>query len=156
MLRAQQTAQICFPRAEIAVVQGLEEYDFGSFEGRTATDMANDTDYRTWVDSGCTTACPGGDSRASYLERSNSALLGVLREVEAVGESQAIIVAHGGTIMAAMHAFAINEQGARIDKTDLDYFNWQAKNAQGYTAEARFTSLGLALSMPQSFARLPL
>ena len=36
LLRARQTARLCFPSARIIPVEDLAEYDFGAFEGRSA------------------------------------------------------------------------------------------------------------------------
>ena len=69
LLRARQTARICFPNARQVVCDGLREMDFGAFEGRSADDMADDADYRRWVDSNCTLPCPGGESRAQLICR---------------------------------------------------------------------------------------
>ena len=160
LLRAQQTARICFPQAEIIAWPGLEEYDFGAFEGHTADEMTNDVDYRAWLDSGCTSRCPQGDSRVSYIERSNSALVQLLQEAAHRGEDQVIVVGHSGTIMAAFHAFATSEQGRRLNRADVDYFNWHVPNAQGYTAQAIFgaqdSSAQLTFTQCRRFETLPL
>ena len=58
LARARESAQICFPQAELIEVAGLEEFDFGAFEGRSAAEMYDDPVYRAWVDGGCTGACP--------------------------------------------------------------------------------------------------
>ena len=166
LLRTQQSAAICFPQAEIIACPGLEEYDFGVFEGRTADEMAHDLDYRAWVDSGCSSHCPRGDSRASHMERSNAALVQLLHEAARRGEDQVIVVGHSGTIMAAFHAFATDEQGVRLDRSDADYFNWHVPNTQGYTAQVSLgaqdavaqVSLGARLTLTQCrrFETLPL
>ena len=149
MLRARQTAQICFPRARIEAVPGLEEFDFGDFEGRTADEMAGDAAYRAWVDGNCEGACPNGESRAAYLARSNAALEQVLRTAHAQGEARVVVVAHGGTIMAAMSAFATPEE-------QRGYFAWQVGNAQGYTARAALSGVRPVLSQCRHFTTLPL
>ena len=156
LLRAQQTAQICFPRAEIVTTPGLEEYDFGAFEGRTADEMTHDADYRAWLESSCTTQCPNGDSRASYMERSNSALVQLLYEAARRGEEQVIVVGHSGTIMAAFHAFATNEHGKRLDLAEADYFNWHVPNAQGYTTQVDLGAEQPAFTQCRRFETVPL
>ena len=40
--RAIRTAQLLFPRAELIIVPGIEEMDFGVFEGRSADEMADE------------------------------------------------------------------------------------------------------------------
>lgn len=149
LLRARQTAELCFPCAHVVSVAGLEEFDFGDFEGRTANEMADDAAYRAWVDSSCVDACPNGESRASYLQRSNTALAGVLREARERGEQRVVVVAHGGTIMAAMSAFAAPDERK-------DYFEWHVGTAQGYTAQVAFadSSSQPVFSHCQRFSKL--
>ena len=120
MLRARQTAEICFPNALQTVIADLREMDFGVFEGRTADEMENDSAYRAWVDNGCKDACPNGESIYSFANRVSTAFAQLMEKGE-----DAIIVAHGGTIMAILSVFA---------KEDKDYFQWYVKNCQGYKA----------------------
>lgn len=125
-LRARQTAAICFPNAEQQVVDGLEEFDFGAFEGRTADEMAQDDEYRAWVDGWCVGRCPRGESRADFVRRVNGVLEQLLQEAAERGETRVIVVAHAGTIMAALHRFATEH--ARED----GYFEWQVPPCGGY------------------------
>ncbi len=53
LCRTGETAAILFPQARQVAVPGLEEMDFGAFEGRNFQDMADDPAYRTWVEGGC-------------------------------------------------------------------------------------------------------
>ena len=149
LLRARQTASICFPQAAIEVVAGLEEYDFGMFEGHNAEEMADWAAYRSWVDGNCMGTCPGGESRETYLQRTNSALLSVLEAARKRDEQQVIIVAHGGTIMAAFSTFAIAEE-------TQDYFAWQVKPACGYSAHVEFDGNLVQLRSCTPFETLPL
>lgn len=147
MLRARQTAQLCFPQAELRIVHGLEEFDFGDFEGRSAQDMEQDEAYRAWVESGCLAACPGGESRDGFVERSNRALYGLVREAAERGDQTLVVVAHGGTIMAALSAFG--------PQTDGDgYFDWHVGTCEGYACEVVFEVDQLALRDPRRFSRL--
>ena len=63
--RAVQTAQILFPAAALVTVGDLAEMDFGDFDGRTADEMAEDPAYRAWVEQGCSTRCPNGETLKS-------------------------------------------------------------------------------------------
>ena len=119
--RAQQTADIVFPRArkKIAVPE-FAEMDFGAFEGRTADEMADDPAYRAWVASGATLPCPGGESFASFSARVCAAFETLMRDWQ--GETLAI-VAHGGTLCALMDRYAVPERG---------YFDWMCGNGCGY------------------------
>lgn len=132
LVRARQTAAICFPDAAQVVVDGLRELDFGEFEGRSADDMAGDAAYRAWVDGCCVGRCPGGESRADLVRRTSAALEGILATSFARGDERVVVVAHGGTIMAAMSAF-VDSPTRRRDP--LAYFRWQVANLQGYRIE---------------------
>ena len=125
LARARQTAEILFPSAEHKVVDGLREMDFGRFENRSAADMENDAEYRAWVEGMCADSCPGGESMEAFSRRVARAVADIVADVRARGESRVTIVAHGGTIMAAM---------ARYARPERDYFEWTADNGGGYEA----------------------
>lgn len=151
MLRARQTAELCFPDALQIQVPGLEEFDFGDFEGRNAQEMEDCAAYRAWVDGGCEGRCPGGESRDEYVARSNAALVRALREAAARGDEQVVVVAHGGTIMAALFGLCpeVPEGGDR-------YFCWHVGCCEGYRVEARLDGASVSLEHPERFASLPL
>ena len=78
--RTQMTAAILFPQARQRVCRGLREMDFGDFEGRSAEEMADDADYRYWVEqTSCMGPCPHGDATLVFQHRVAAAFL---REVE--------------------------------------------------------------------------
>ena len=85
--RARETAAILFPNAEQIILPGLRETDFGSFEGKTADEMADDADYRAWVDGMCLGTCPGGESRADVTRRAVEAFEEAVREEAALEEA---------------------------------------------------------------------
>ena len=131
MLRARQTAGICFPQAEVLEVPGLEEFDFGAFEGRSAREMEHDRAYRAWVEGNCEGRCPKGESREEYVSRSNAALVDLLHVAAGREEAEVVVVAHGGTIMAAFSALAAADEAR-------DYFSWHVGTCEGYSAEVCF------------------
>lgn len=153
LTRTRESARICFPQAELVEVPGLEEFDFGSFEGKSAAEMADDLAYRTWVDGGCVGQCPGGDSRAGYVERVSTAFAGLVASVQARGEEDLTVVAHGGTIMAVFSTFAdaTREQVSGFD----DYFCWQVGPAEGFMATVRSGGDGLRIEDVTRFHHLP-
>lgn len=136
LLRARQTAQLCFPAARIIPVEGLAEYDFGVFEGRSAQQMEHDVQYTSWVNGGCMGPCPGGESFGEFSGRSNEALVGVLTGAYERGEEQVVVVAHGGNIMAAFNAFV---QG--LDSNE-PFYHWHVGNCEGYAADVEFVEQG--------------
>lgn len=127
LCRTKQTAAILFPNAKQIVCDDLREMDFGDFEGRTYDEMKDDAAYGAWLDSGCETACPNGESRAAFCERVCHAFEACVDEASARGEALLVIVAHGGTQMAAMSRFVLPH---------WDYYEWNAPNAGGFVLDA--------------------
>ncbi len=123
MLRARQTATICFPNAEIETVVDLREMDFGDFEGRTAQEMEFDPAYRVWVEGGCVDRCPNGEGITDFGQRAATAFTGLVKNAISRGETEIGVAAHGGVIMAVMTAFS---------GSDAPYHDWYVLNCGGY------------------------
>ena len=118
--RTRQTAEVLFPDAELVVADGLKEMDFGVFEGRNYREMEHDPQYRAWVETGCEGRCPGGESKAEFCQRVCTAFAALVDAALAAGEPQLVIVAHGGTQMAALERFAVPHK---------NYYSWCAPAA---------------------------
>lgn len=103
MLRTRQTAQQLFPDQTHILLEGLRETDFGIFEGKSADELAENPDYRAWVDGWCRGPIPGGESKADVVFRAAAAFLQAM-ERTAEGETAAFVT-HGGVIMALMERF---------------------------------------------------
>jgi len=123
MRRAQQTAKIFFPNAQIETVHDLREMDFGDFEGRTASEMEQDEPYRAWVAGGCVDVCPNGEGIPDFARRATKAFAGCVADAIARGESHVGVAVHGGVIMAIMAAFS---------GLDVSYNAWYVLNCGGY------------------------
>ena len=120
--RSRQTAEIIYPGSQIVSIPELDELDFGVFEGKNFGELKEDPAYRTWVDSGCIGKCPNGEDKATFTKRVCDAL-SALAEKEKDSE-ELYIVAHGGTIMAAMEHFGTDRPGR--------YWEWQPGYGGGY------------------------
>lgn len=127
LCRTKQTAAIFFPEAKQRECADLREMDFGDFEGRTYDEMKDDPAYGAWLDSGCESACPNGESKAVFCARVCHAFEGCVDEALARGEALLVIVAHGGTQMAALSRFA---------EPHRDYYDWNAPNGGGFVLDA--------------------
>ena len=101
MRRCVQTAEILFPDTPREIVYGLQECDFGDFEGKNYAELSGDPAYQAWIDSGGTLAFPGGESRAAFLQRCCQALEQALQRQQ---HQTVAAVVHGGTIMAVLSA----------------------------------------------------
>ena len=102
MQRCRQTAEILFPHMPQKIVWGLQECDFGAFEGKNYQELSGDTSYQAWIDSGGTLAFPEGESREEFVRRCCAALETALQSRQ---ESHIAAVVHGGTIMAVLSAW---------------------------------------------------
>ena len=120
MLRCRQTAELLFPGAELTVVDGLQEMDFGHFEGRSYLDMAEDAEYQAWLDSNCEAPIPGGETKSDFTERCCAAFASVLA---ADKSDRLVFVVHGGTLMSVLSRYA---EPAR------EYYRWSCSNGHGY------------------------
>ena len=130
LLRARQTAAILFPEAEQVCVPGFAEMDFGAFEGKTAEELGEDPRYSAWVNWDCTAPCPEGESMDGFFRRVQETFLNLLEQEAGRGEEAVYILAHGGTIMGVMDAFAALPRP--------HYYDWHVKNLGGYTAQVQW------------------
>ena len=126
--RTSQTARILFPEAKLVPVDGLKEMCFGSFEGRNYIEMEHDPDYLAWVAANCESPCPDGETKAVFSERVCRAFAALVDRALAEGEETLVILAHGGTQMAAMERYALPHK---------DYYEWCAPNAGGFVLDAK-------------------
>lgn len=133
--RTQETAVILFPKAQQIVAEDLREMDFGDFEGHSFAEMEHNAAYRAWVESGCRTACPNGESRKDFSDRVCTAFEAIVKDAAAREEEDMYFVVHGGTIMAIMERFGRPLQ---------DYYSYGVKNCQGYCCQVSFDPLVLA------------
>lgn len=128
LCRTIQTAEILFPGARIQPVADLREMCFGDFEGRSYIEMGDDPDYRAWVEGWCLGRCPGSmEDRAQFIDRVCRAFAALVDEALAAGEESLVIIAHGGTQMAALSQFADQPR---------DYYDWKVGNAAGFVLDA--------------------
>jgi len=146
-LRAKQTADILFPGAKQVEIAEFAECRFGTFEYKNYAELNGNPDYQRFIDSGGTTAFPGGESRTEFTERvmrgfeklladeeekrrltrdsenlNESKKRKMLTETESVRSYTIVVVAHGGTIMALMD---------QLSEPHKDYFDWQVKPGEG-------------------------
>lgn len=109
MTRARQTAELIFPGQPQRVISDLRETDFGVFEGKTAGELAENAEYRAWLDANCETPIPGGEAVADFKARCVSAYLTAMETV-LDGQTAAFVI-HGGCIMAILEALAQPKRG---------------------------------------------
>ena len=127
--RTSQTTRILFPEAKLVPVDGLKEMCFGSFEGRNFIEMEKDPEYQAWVKANCESPCPDGERKTDFSDRICRTVAELIDKALAAGEERLVILAHGGTQMAAMERFAVPHR---------DYYAWCGPNAGGFVLDAIF------------------
>lgn len=129
LIRAKETAQLLFPHGVLVETAGFAEMNFGVFERRSAEEMRYDHRYLEWVDSGCMSQCPGGESRDMFQERVCRTFLDLpFFSLDVSPPSYLIIVGHGGTVMALCSRFI----------RDISYFDVRLPNGGMIEAVCRY------------------
>lgn len=131
MKRARETAAIMFPGREPEVIDGLREMDFGDFEGKNHSMLDGDPDYQAWLDSDGKMRIPGGESLEGFGRRIMKAFGEACRLAARDGAECMVIVAHGGTIMAAMSGL-----------TGENHYSFNTPNGAGFTIELETDDAG--------------
>jgi len=128
LVRTRQTAALLFPKAQIIEEKAFDEMNFGAFEGKNYSELENDPRYRQWVEDGCTSAPPEGESRADFSDRVCRAFEKIAAEQMEKGAYQTVMVVHGGTVMAVLE---------RCAEPKKDYFTYALKNCRGYICDCQ-------------------
>ena len=108
-------------------VEGLKEMNFGRFEGQKFVHVEQDPEYLAWVAENETSAHPDGERKSDFCRRVCTTFAELVDEALENGEEQLVIVAHGGTQMAAMERFALPHK---------TFHEWCGPNAGGYVLDA--------------------
>lgn len=127
MKRCLETARLIYPEIRIRIDERLRECDFGRYEGKTYEELKEEPDYIRWLESGGMTAFPDGESQEEFRSRCEEGVRSEILHLFQMNIETAAFIVHGGTIMAAMDVLAEGKHS---------FYDWQAPNGGGYTAEA--------------------
>ena len=123
LTRCRETAEILFSGKLPIVIDALAECNFGEFENKNYLELSDLPSYQEWVDSNGKMPFPGGESPDEFKNRSLKAFEEVVKICMQKQVSEVAIVAHGGTIMSIMEAFAEEKK---------EFYQWHVKNGCGY------------------------
>ncbi len=120
MQRADQTAAILFPGAQIEREPAFREIDFGAFELQSYEQLKEREDYKLWQEGdNARSRCPGGESGEDVANRVRPAFDALLRDGR-----DAIVVTHGGVIATIMTDLYPDSNFSR--------YEWQGEPGQGW------------------------
>ncbi len=123
MLRCKQTGAVLYPDMGIVPVEDLREYDFGSFEGKTAAELEADPNFLPWT-SGKLTAPPNGEDNSDFIKRLCIGLNKIVMDMINDGITDAGVIMHGGAIMMLLGCTAVPRHKP---------VEWTADNGRGYS-----------------------
>ncbi|MCR5793531.1 MAG: bifunctional adenosylcobinamide kinase/adenosylcobinamide-phosphate guanylyltransferase [Lachnospiraceae bacterium] len=121
MIRCRQTARFLFETEAYVEVEEFREKDFGAYEYKNYEELKEEVRYREWLSSNGKLPFPEGEAEEKFIARVEKGWQNVLCQMEKEDLETAILVVHGGTIMALLSAGSKNE-----------FYDYQAANGRGF------------------------
>ena len=125
LLRCRQTAEILYPNRLTVPAEGLEEYDFGVFEGRTAEELAGTEMFVRWNESGMKAAPDQAESITAFAERTAEGFARVVDDMMRGQITTAALILPGGVMMNLLTVFGYPKRDPML---------WAAQDGTGFTA----------------------
>lgn len=122
--RCVDTCKIIYPDANVKLVDGLKECNFGDYEGKTTKELAGDETFIKWLESGQQIQPPNGESGVDFQIRVCNAFEGIVEEMMRSGITSSAVFAHGGVIMMLLTAYSVPKS---------DFYDWMVDNGCGYS-----------------------
>lgn len=123
MLRCRQTGAVLYPDFEPVMVEELKEYDFGSFENKTAAELESNPNFIPWT-SGRLSAPPGGEDNSEFIKRICVGFNKIVLDMIEGGLTESAVIMHGGAIMMLLGVSAVPRNKP---------VEWTADNGRGYS-----------------------
>jgi len=123
MLRCRQTGAVLYPDFEPVMVEELKEYDFGSFENKTAAELESNPNFIPWT-SGRLSAPPGGEDNSEFIKRICVGFNKIVLDMIEGGLTESAVIMHGGAIMMLLGVSAVPRHKP---------VEWTADNGRGYS-----------------------
>lgn len=123
MLRCRQTGAVLYPDFEPVMVEELKEYDFGSFENKTAAELESNPSFIPWT-SGRLSAPPGGEDNSEFIKRICVGFNKIVLDMIEGGLTESAVIMHGGAIMMLLGVSAVPRRKP---------VEWTADNGRGYS-----------------------
>ena len=145
--RCTQTMKILYPEAKPILIGELRECDFGTWEGKTAKEIAaNDPAFAHWIaGEGKAVTPPGGESGAEFFQRTCAAFEKIVNGLMTSGITSAVIVAHGGSLMSILSAYGLPR---------AEFYDWMTESGCGYSM--RITpGLWMRSMVGEVYAKIP-
>ena len=110
LIRCKETAKILYPDLEPIVIEGLTEYNFGEFEGKTAEELQKkQPSFEAWLRGEPGVRPPFGESNEDFARRVCECFIKIVDGVIKTGTEDLVIVTHGGVISTILSNFGLPE-----------------------------------------------
>ncbi|MBQ6041990.1 MAG: histidine phosphatase family protein [Oscillospiraceae bacterium] len=147
--RCTETAEILFPHKEMKIAEDFRELHFGQFEGKTASELLQNEDYRTWLKGGMDVKPPEGESVAELSVRTYQGLYKILLEMMQEDLQHAALVTHAGVISNILTCFGLPKLDPKqIQTAPGEGFEIQI-NPQMWQQAQAFEILGVIPFLPE-------
>lgn len=121
--RCVETAALLRPDVEPIIIDDLKEISFGDFENKTYEQLKNNTDYLSFIASNGKGHIPNGENIDIFKSRCCKAFELIIKIMGEKRQASAVVVCHGGTIMAIMEHY---------EQSGKSFYEYMVKNGRGF------------------------
>lgn len=122
--RCVETCKILYPEQKPLVIEALSECNFGEWEGKTADELKNNSDFQKWLGGDSSIKPPRGESNADFTRRICRMFESIVEGLMKTGTTESVIVTHGGVIMTLLAVYGLPQAKP---------FEWTMDNGFGYS-----------------------
>ncbi len=122
--RCIETAKIIYPSVNPIEMQGLIEYNFGEFEGKSASELENHPVFPDWLAGKKGVAPPFGESNEDFAKRIAETFCKIVDGLLTTGTQKCALITHGGVMNALLSFFGLPE---------APMHEWATPGGCGYT-----------------------
>ena len=91
---------------------------------KSAKDLEHDPDFIQWMESGSTMSPPGGEDGGHFMQRVCMEFETFVERMMRTGETSAVLMVHGGTIMSILSAYGLPR---------APFYDWMVEPGHGYS-----------------------
>ncbi len=155
LARCRETAALLYPEAKPIALDGLREYYFGEFEDKTPVELENHPVYHRWLSGEPGLTPPFAEALEAFQARIFGTFEKLVGGLLKTGTNHAVVITHGGIIMALLARFGLPE---------ADMHEWLTPSGCGFllritpmlwSAGQKLEVAAMAPEMPEDEDALP-
>ncbi len=123
--RCRDTLTILYPGEKQVDVPGMEECDFGDWEGKTASELQkSDPAFAQWMAGGPQVSPPNGEDGAVFMHRVCAAFEKLVEDLIRTHTYRSVLVIPGGVMMTLLSAYGLPK---------APFYDWMCEPGCGYS-----------------------